>query len=168
MPNSHDLFHFNITQNDWIWELTITYIDDHLSPSPSHPRSQLKSLNIFHWQFVFIILDTHIYQSVKQTLFGIAACSFGLYPFYSLVHIFYANSRQRQPICSTHACYYTEMFTFTRIIIYHSRFAHITHPHPFETNIYDDSSKSNSNDSIVETVAASRAKLAMLCATHCL
>lgn len=47
MPNSHDLFHFNITQNDWIWELTITYIDDH-----PHPQSQLKSLNIFHWQFV--------------------------------------------------------------------------------------------------------------------
>lgn len=47
MPNSHDLFHFNITQNDWIWELTITYIDDH-----PQPQSQLKWLNIFHWQFV--------------------------------------------------------------------------------------------------------------------
>lgn len=104
MPNSHDLFHFNITQK---W-LNMRANNNLHWRSPIH-HSQLKSLNISHSLALShtgksLILDTLIRQ--------VSSC--------------YANITKTNDLFNKRLLLYRNVYT--RIIIYHSRVAH-THTH---------------------------------------
>lgn len=114
MPNSHDLFHFNITQK-WL----NMWANNNLHWRPTIHHSQLKSLNIFHTGTIASIRQSYGTDREREREPPIQC---------------YANITKTNDLFNKRLLLYQNVYI--RIIIYHSR----THSHTWfiyslETNM---------------------------------